>query len=322
MRVHGDFAAAFASAQFVSRAGGRVQTHVRRIGGLSLPSGQIAVLDPNNVDAALALGLRVPPGIYPVDVCLSGNSVACVRVRFGPREAEHWTLTYPVGADAPTAGAESAGCAIGAMGCLAVTDWTTVEEMGRTEPPTSAPPPEVAADPERLVLWSIQQDATARRPALECITEHLTAEGFTAACLTLPGGGESAIVETGGSGIVYTYWGVASDDRVVELVVDVDPLVENDWEEAVVSVPPVAGDLHLPGRLAQAGRIEVVASSPHVRLRVYRGEGRLDLRDFSRRQSLSERNFDEYEYPPGTSSLRVLGFFGLVPLTPVRGQVT
>lgn len=313
MSVHSDFAAAFSSACVKKRSGEPVAIRVESMGELELPSGHLAIVYPSAADEAVPLLPFVPPGRYPVDVCLADEAVACLRLRFEATKAVRWIPAVAEGALATDV--QATGCVVGALNCVAVTDRTTLVELLRTESTDAPPPPDVAADRNRLLVWRIENSVSARQPAVELIAQRLLRGGSVMDVVTLPEGGQLALVETAGNEVVFSYFGVADDGRVVELVVDVDPLVENDWEEAVVAVPPTIGDVPLPGRLANAGRLEIVEFAQCLRVRAYRDGGSLNLRDFSSRRSESNQGFDEYEYPPKTKSISVVGFLGLLPLS-------
>jgi hypothetical protein len=269
---------------------------------------------PAEVQSAEPFEQTVDPGRYPIEVSVVDEALACVRLRLQAGVAVRWELALRAGDDAATlSDREFFGCTAGALGCLCLADEAARDELGRHDALPGGPPPDVAQDSARLVAWEILGAASRTCPALETITDALAGPQPIATCLTLEDESEIALFETGGSGSFPAYWGWSAEGRLLELVVDLGLLLENDWEEANVSVAGSVGDaLVLPGRLAEAGRIVIVERGDRLLLRVEHTNGRLELRGFTQRRTSSDAPVADCDFPPNTKLVRVVGFFGLL----------
>jgi hypothetical protein len=281
MRLHSDFSAAFcAGTRFVDSAGTIRDVSVKEMGTVDVPSGRLTLAYPGDVEVADAFEQAVTPGRYPVEASVVSAGLACVRLRLQVGVPVRWDLALRAGEDASTLSEhEFFGCSVGALGCLCIADETALAELDRDdEPPTP-------------------------------IADALAGPGPIATCLTLEDGSELALFETGGSGTFAAYWGWSAEGRLLELVVDLGELIENDWEEADVSVNGSVGHaVTLPGRLAQAGSIVIAERGDRLLLRVEQTNGKLELSGFTQR--CTQGHFSEYAFPPTTLVIRAVGFLG------------
>lgn len=252
--VHSPFAAAFTpGTRFVDERGGHIEVSTHALGPLHLPGGSIAVADPfttDFTDPPPAFRRRVAPGSYPVDLAIAhfGNAdqrVACARVRLSGAPAVRWEQAWfaaPTDPLDPDAYGVDAG-----IGCF------------------FDPGPHGPVDDS---TWLATAEAHQRDTWTWLVAER--------------GPANIVMFSSGwGDGLYQSYWGLAADDSVAELVTDFEVLLTSLDEPLRFPLPLRRGRLEHP--LLRAHDIHVAAPllSRTSVLISGRGHARVELSDGS-----------------------------------------
>lgn len=208
--IHSPFAAAFTpGARFAQEQGGTVTVRVREIGRLVVPTGRIVVADPFTMDFAdppAPLSRTGPTGVFPIELAVArfehgDERVACARVRFAEAPAVRWE---PAGFERD-----------GQVGWYGVDSGTGCffDEAARG-----------VVDDATAAEWSAAHES--RR--VDTWAWHVADVGAANVAMFSSGWGD---------GLYCTYWGLAADGAVVELVTDFEVLVGPLWERVELPLP-------------------------------------------------------------------------------------
>lgn len=211
--IHTDFDASFGEARrFVDADGATLATRVVTIGTLALPSGSVAVGDPfTGLAAMTGPNGPLPPGAYPVDVCVvtypnHDQRVAAARLRLRDVPAKRWVeAVHGAGVDAGTAA------------------FADGDDVGRMETQAAS-------------------DALAKALAANYVHTYSTA------LLELDGGGGNVCAFSSGigDGVYAAWWGLDEAGAPVALCLDFDLLTELETDNVELDVPLGRGGVSHP----------------------------------------------------------------------------
>ena len=158
---------------------------VESIATLHLPTGKIVACDPLVNAETLPFDRTVPPGDYPVDVCVSRERVAAVRIVFAAGTPTRWVAEDSYGVDT-------------GLGCFM--DATTAALL-------------VERQTALLETQNYYDDVIANQLTGRWLDHHPVADRPE----------NCAIVQSGlGDGLYTTYWGLDASDTPLCLVTDFD----------------------------------------------------------------------------------------------------
>ena len=250
--IHSPFAAAFTpGTRLLDERGGHIELSIHALGPLHVPGGSIAVADPFTTDFAdppAAFHRRVVPGSYPVELAIAHFSnadqrVACARVRLTDDPVLRWEPAWfaaPTDPGDPDAYGVDAG-----MGCF------------------FDPGPHGPVDDSS---WLATAEAHRRDTWTWLVAER--------------GPANIVMFSSGwGDGLYPSYWGLAADDRVAQLVTDFEVLLTSLDKPLRFPLPLRRGRLEHP--LLRAHDIHVDAPLLSRTSVVIRGRGhaRVELSD-------------------------------------------